>query len=141
MFGICFWVWQYPLKRNHLTSLYSQPKSSLSLEFQLKRVSSDRVVTQSVLSVLGESLDQFAPGCVGVQKILNARCPLLRFAHQPSGFQCDLTANNRCILHLASYQNSCTFCWNSGIVAVETYMLKSHSIAQRLFHDIKCFAI
>lgn len=83
------------LKRDHVTRFHLQPKSGLSLEFQLKRVSSERVVTQSVLSVLGESLDQFAPGCVGVQKILNARCPLLRFAHQPSGFQCDLTANNR----------------------------------------------
>ncbi|XP_029955866.1 poly(A) RNA polymerase, mitochondrial [Salarias fasciatus] len=71
------------------------PKSGPSLEFQMKRASSERAVTQSVLSVVGECVDQFAPGCVGVQKILNARCPLVRFAHQPSGFQCDLTANNR----------------------------------------------
>lgn len=97
---ICLGVWQYQLKKGSSFSL--QPKSSLSLEFQVKRVSSDRVVTQSVLSVFGESLDQFAPGCVGVQKILNARCPLLRFAHQPSGFQCDLTTNNRYIFHPAS---------------------------------------
>ncbi|XP_073344599.1 poly(A) RNA polymerase, mitochondrial [Pagrus major] len=71
------------------------PKSGLSLEYQLKRANSERAVTQSILSVIGECVDQFGPGCVGVQKILNARCPLLRFAHQPSGFQCDLTANNR----------------------------------------------
>lgn len=61
----------------------------------MKRANSDRAVTQSILSVIGECVDQFGPGCVGVQKILNARCPLVRFAHQPSGFQCDLTANNR----------------------------------------------
>lgn len=72
-----------------------QPKGGLSLEYNLKRANSERAVTQSILSVIGECLDQFGPGCVGVQKILNARCPLLRFAHQPSGFQCDLTANNR----------------------------------------------
>lgn len=71
------------------------PKSGLSLEYQLKRANSERAVTQSILSVIGKCVDQFVPGCVGVQKILNARCPLLRFAHQPSGFQCDLTANNR----------------------------------------------
>ncbi|XP_034428464.1 poly(A) RNA polymerase, mitochondrial isoform X1 [Hippoglossus hippoglossus] len=71
------------------------PKSGLSLEYQMKRASSERAVTQSILSVIGECVDQFGPGCVGVQKILNARCPLVRFAHQPSGFQCDLTANNR----------------------------------------------
>ncbi|XP_064410756.1 poly(A) RNA polymerase, mitochondrial isoform X4 [Latimeria chalumnae] len=65
------------------------------LEYQMKQVSSERMVTQSILSVIGECIDQFGPGCVGVQKILNARCPLVRFSHQPSGFQCDLTANNR----------------------------------------------
>ncbi|XP_012679578.2 poly(A) RNA polymerase, mitochondrial [Clupea harengus] len=69
--------------------------SGLAVEYQTKRVASERTVTQSVLSVVGEGLEQFAPGCVGVQKILNARCPLVRFSHQPSGFQCDLTANNR----------------------------------------------
>ncbi|XP_044032638.1 poly(A) RNA polymerase, mitochondrial [Siniperca chuatsi] len=71
------------------------PKSGLSLEYQMKRANSERAVTQSTLSVIAECVDQFGPGCVGVQKILNARCPLVRFAHQPSGFQCDLTANNR----------------------------------------------
>ncbi|XP_072307224.1 poly(A) RNA polymerase, mitochondrial [Eucyclogobius newberryi] len=71
------------------------PRSGMYMEYQMKRNSSERAVTQSVLSVIAECLEQFGPGCVGVQKILNARCPLVRFAHQPSGFQCDLTANNR----------------------------------------------
>uniref|UniRef100_A0A8C7KGN5 Mitochondrial poly(A) polymerase n=1 Tax=Oncorhynchus kisutch TaxID=8019 RepID=A0A8C7KGN5_ONCKI len=44
---------------------------------------SERAATQSILSVIGEC------------KILNARCPLVRFTHRPLGFQCDLTAN-RC---------------------------------------------
>ncbi|XP_059827982.1 poly(A) RNA polymerase, mitochondrial [Hypanus sabinus] len=68
---------------------------AFSMEYQTKRVASERVATQSILSVIGECIDQFAPGCTGMQKILNARCPLVRFSHQPSGFQCDLTANNR----------------------------------------------
>ncbi|XP_064188470.1 poly(A) RNA polymerase, mitochondrial [Anguilla rostrata] len=72
-----------------------QAGGGLSLEYQLKKTASERAATQSILSVIGECVDQFGPGCVGVQKILNARCPLVRFAHQPSGFQCDLTANNR----------------------------------------------
>ncbi|XP_014012982.1 poly(A) RNA polymerase, mitochondrial [Salmo salar] len=72
-----------------------RPKAGLSLEYQTKRSASERACTQSILSVIGECVDQFGPGCVGVQKILQARCPLVRFAHQPSGFQCDLTANNR----------------------------------------------
>uniref|UniRef100_A0A8C7K5D6 Mitochondrial poly(A) polymerase n=1 Tax=Oncorhynchus kisutch TaxID=8019 RepID=A0A8C7K5D6_ONCKI len=40
---------------------------------------SERAATQSILSVIGEC------------KILNARCPLVRFTHRPLGFQCDLT--------------------------------------------------
>ncbi|XP_042331845.1 poly(A) RNA polymerase, mitochondrial [Sceloporus undulatus] len=66
-----------------------------NIEYQMKRVPSQRIATQRILSVIGEFIDNFGPGCVSVQKILNARCPLVKFSHQPSGFQCDLTANNR----------------------------------------------
>ena len=75
--------------------LCAQPKAGLALDYQMKRSNSERAATQSILSVVGECVDRFGPGCVGVQKILNARCPLVRFSHQPSNFQCDLTANNR----------------------------------------------
>ncbi|XP_077159157.1 poly(A) RNA polymerase, mitochondrial [Paroedura picta] len=68
---------------------------AFNLHYQMKRVPSVRVAAQKILYVIGEFIDNFGPGCVGVQKILNARCPLLRFSHQPSGFQCDLTAHNR----------------------------------------------
>ncbi|XP_006177973.1 poly(A) RNA polymerase, mitochondrial [Camelus ferus] len=68
------------------------------MEFQVKNVPSERIASQKILSVIGECLDHFGPGCVGVQKILNARCPLVRFSHQASGFQCDLTTNNRIAL-------------------------------------------
>ncbi|TSK14826.1 Poly(A) RNA polymerase, mitochondrial [Bagarius yarrelli] len=78
-----------------ISGLNQNKGSGLFLEYQVKQGTSVRTITQSVLSVIGECVDQFGPGCVGVQKILNARCPLVRFAHQPSGFQCDLTANNR----------------------------------------------
>ncbi|XP_062067098.1 poly(A) RNA polymerase, mitochondrial isoform X1 [Lepus europaeus] len=78
----------------------STPKTvgNFLLEFQVKNVPSERIATQKILSVIGECLDHFGPGCVGVQKILNARCPLVRFSHQASGFQCDLTTNNRIAL-------------------------------------------
>ncbi|KAM8967613.1 poly(A) RNA polymerase, mitochondrial [Pelodytes ibericus] len=67
---------------------------AFSSEYLMKRVSSGRVLTQRILSVIGECIDNFGPGCSGVQKILNARCPLLRFSHQPAGLQCDLTSDN-----------------------------------------------
>ncbi|XP_053569869.1 poly(A) RNA polymerase, mitochondrial [Bombina bombina] len=69
-----------------------------STEYLMKRVPSGRVATQRILSVIGECIDHFGPGCTGVQKILNARCPLVRFSHQPAGLQCDLTSDNRIAL-------------------------------------------
>lgn len=75
--------------------------SDMYVEYHMKKANSDRAVTQSVLTVIAECLEQFGPGCVGVQKILNARCPLVRFQHQPSGFQCDLTSSNRLSMRTA----------------------------------------
>uniref|UniRef100_A0A6J0U772 Poly(A) RNA polymerase, mitochondrial n=1 Tax=Pogona vitticeps TaxID=103695 RepID=A0A6J0U772_9SAUR len=65
------------------------------LEYLIRRVPNQRVATQRILSAVAEFIDNCGPGCIGVQKILHARCPLVKFSHQPSGFQCDLTANNR----------------------------------------------
>ncbi|XP_073533695.1 poly(A) RNA polymerase, mitochondrial [Phyllobates terribilis] len=72
--------------------------SGYSAEFWMRRVSSGRSAQQKILSVIGECIDSFGPGCNEVQKILNARCPLVRFTHQPSGLQCDLTADNKIAL-------------------------------------------
>ncbi|XP_063778105.1 poly(A) RNA polymerase, mitochondrial [Pseudophryne corroboree] len=69
-----------------------------STEFWMRRVSSRRAAQQKILSVIGECLDGFGPGCTEIQKILNARCPLVRFTHQPAGLPCDLTADNRIAL-------------------------------------------
>ncbi|XP_075127722.1 poly(A) RNA polymerase, mitochondrial [Leptodactylus fuscus] len=72
--------------------------SSYNPEFWMRRVSSGRTAQQKILSVIGECIDSFGPGCNEVQKILNARCPLVRFSHQSSGLQCDLTADNKIAL-------------------------------------------
>ncbi|XP_078185878.1 poly(A) RNA polymerase, mitochondrial isoform X4 [Callithrix jacchus] len=87
------------LDLNETRSLSTHKTSgNFLMEFQVKNVPSERIATQKILSVIGECLDNFSPGCVGVQKILNARCPLVRFSHQASGLQCDLTTNNRIAL-------------------------------------------
>ncbi|KAM4685241.1 poly(A) RNA polymerase, mitochondrial isoform 1-T1 [Amazona ochrocephala] len=69
-------------------------KGPFDMEYQMKRLPSERLATQKILSVVGDCLDNFGPGCVSVQKILNARCPLVKFSHQPTGFQCDLSVSN-----------------------------------------------
>ncbi|KFP39332.1 hypothetical protein N324_09360, partial [Chlamydotis macqueenii] len=69
-------------------------KGPFEMEYQMKRLPSERLATQKILSVIGDCLDHFGPGCMSVQKILNARCPLVKFSHQPTGFQCDLSVSN-----------------------------------------------
>ncbi|KFP72121.1 PREDICTED: poly(A) RNA polymerase, mitochondrial, partial [Acanthisitta chloris] len=69
-------------------------KGPFEMEYQMKRLPSERLANQRILSVIGDCLDNFGPGCVSVQKILNARCPLVKFSHQPTGFQCDLSVSN-----------------------------------------------
>ncbi|NXP45602.1 PAPD1 protein, partial [Heliornis fulica] len=69
-------------------------KGPFEMEYQMKRLPSERLATQKILSVIGDCLDNFGPGCVSIQKILNARCPLVKFSHQPTGFQCDLSVSN-----------------------------------------------
>ncbi|XP_004455874.2 poly(A) RNA polymerase, mitochondrial [Dasypus novemcinctus] len=87
------------LDLDEIEKLHAQKTSGNFLtEFQVKNVPSERIATQKILSVIGECLDHFGPGCVGLQKILNARCPLVRFSHQAAGLQCDLTTNNRIAL-------------------------------------------
>ncbi|NWV60440.1 PAPD1 protein, partial [Malurus elegans] len=75
----------------HATKMQKGP---FDMEYQMKRLPSERLATQRILSVIGDCLDNFGPGCVNVQKILNARCPLVKFSHQPTGFQCDLSVSN-----------------------------------------------
>ncbi|KAG9476506.1 hypothetical protein GDO78_003187 [Eleutherodactylus coqui] len=72
--------------------------SAYTAEFWMRRMSSGRLAQQKILSVIGECIESFGPGCNEVQKILNARCPLIRFTHQSSGLQCDLTADNKIAL-------------------------------------------
>ncbi|XP_055659775.1 poly(A) RNA polymerase, mitochondrial [Falco peregrinus] len=69
-------------------------KGPFEMEYQMKRLPSERLATQKILSVIGDCLDNFGPGCSSVQKILHARCPLVKFSHQPTGFQCDLSVSN-----------------------------------------------
>uniref|UniRef100_A0A8C5QGT2 Mitochondrial poly(A) polymerase n=1 Tax=Leptobrachium leishanense TaxID=445787 RepID=A0A8C5QGT2_9ANUR len=76
----------------------SYTSGPFTTEYVMKHVPNGRVLTQRILSVIGECIDNFGAGCSGVMKILNARCPLVRFSHQPSGLQCDLTLDNRIAL-------------------------------------------
>lgn len=77
--------------QKHATKMKKGP---FEMEYQMKRLPSERLATQKILSIIGDCLDNFGPGYSSVQKILNARCPLVKFSHQPTGFQCDLSVSN-----------------------------------------------
>ena len=46
-------------------------------------------------SLVVDVLRSFAPGCINIIPVLTAKCPLIKFTHQPSGLSCDLSVNNR----------------------------------------------
>ena len=46
-------------------------------------------------SLVIDMLRSFAPGCTNIIPVLTAKCPLVKFTHQPSGLSCDLSVNNR----------------------------------------------
>ncbi|XP_078378643.1 speckle targeted PIP5K1A-regulated poly(A) polymerase-like isoform X2 [Oculina patagonica] len=46
-------------------------------------------------SLVIDMLRSFAPGCTNIIPVLTAKCPLIKFTHQPSGLSCDLSVNNR----------------------------------------------
>ena len=46
-------------------------------------------------SLVIDMLRSFAPGCTNIIPVLTAKCPLVKFTHQPTGLSCDLSVNNR----------------------------------------------
>ena len=54
-------------------------------------------------SLVIDMLRSFAPGCTGIIPVLTAKCPLIKFTHQPSGLSCDLSVNNRYFLMSLSW--------------------------------------
>lgn len=49
-------------------------------------------------SLVIDMLRSFAPGCTNIIPVLTAKCPLIKFTHQPSGLSCDLSVKNRYLL-------------------------------------------
>ncbi|XP_066301020.1 poly(A) RNA polymerase, mitochondrial-like [Branchiostoma lanceolatum] len=80
-------------------------KSFPRMEYEVKTVPTERAATQNLLSTVGQSLGEFVPSCRNVQYILNARCPLVKFTHEASGIQCDLTSNNSIALKSSELLN------------------------------------
>ena len=63
--------------------------------FLTKRGSEDeRVFGQQCLDVVGEMVRAFMPSAYGIIKVLNARVPIIKFRHDATEIDCDLSYTN-----------------------------------------------
>ncbi|XP_071788182.1 poly(A) RNA polymerase, mitochondrial-like [Asterias amurensis] len=68
------------------------------LKYDQQSADSERVATQATLSTLASYLEKQVPHCMSVARILQAKCPLVKFRHHATGLSCDLTGDNRIAL-------------------------------------------
>lgn len=50
---------------------------------------------------IAKIIQTFLPGCQDVQKILNARVPIIKYSHQFAGLECDLSMSSSSGLHMS----------------------------------------
>lgn len=74
------------------------------LVFQGKHSSTSanpRLTLQRRMEVIAELIDHFLPGCSQVQRILNARVPIIKYRQELTAIDCDLTMSNRSGYHMS----------------------------------------
>jgi len=87
-----------------------QISNNSRLMFQAKSavVGGDRAQVQRYCEELSDLIQSFLPGCQDVKRILNARVPLIKYSHELTGLECDLSMSSSsglhmsCLLHLWS---------------------------------------
>lgn len=62
---------------------------------------SERSQTLRHLETVGDLLQLFLPGCSQVKRILGARVPIIKYNHDMSGLECDLSMTNLTALYMA----------------------------------------
>ena len=61
----------------------------------------DRAQVQRHCEELANIIQSFLPGCQDVQKILNARVPIIKYSHELVGLDCDLSMSSSSGLHMS----------------------------------------
>lgn len=61
----------------------------------------DRAQVQRNCEEIAKIIQCFLPGCQDVQKILNARVPIIKYSHQFAGLECDLSMSSSSGLHMS----------------------------------------
>lgn len=86
-------VYYTPQTNENKGNLYFQEKQQLV---------NDRTLVQRVLETLGDLLHYLVPGVSQVHRILRARVPIVKFQHDITDLECDLTLNNLSGVHMSS---------------------------------------
>lgn len=61
----------------------------------------ERAQSQRHMEAIGDLLQLFLPGCSQVRRILQARVPILKYNHQYTGVECDLSMTNMTAFHMS----------------------------------------
>jgi len=78
------------------------PATQSSLVLQAKAANlNQRLQTQRHMQVMAEVLQNIGTGFVGVQKILQARVPIIKFRQEFTGMECDLSLNSQTGVYMA----------------------------------------
>ena len=95
--GFLAWLWEgsRALSCSSLVTLLQQTQTGSKFRFLTKRGSDDdRVFGQQNLDVVGEMIRVFMPAAYGINKVLNARVPIVKFHHDATEIDCDLSYTN-----------------------------------------------
>ncbi|XP_044745441.1 poly(A) RNA polymerase, mitochondrial [Coccinella septempunctata] len=63
----------------------------------------DRSLNMRNLETIGDILHLFLPGCTRVRKILQARVPIIKYYHQFTDVECDLSMSNVSGVHMSDF--------------------------------------
>ncbi|KAK9883966.1 hypothetical protein WA026_004902 [Henosepilachna vigintioctopunctata] len=86
-----------------LTLKDNKEDSSSRLVFHCKDSGVDRSSNLRNLEVFGDLLQLFLPGCARVRKILQARVPIIKYYHQFTDVECDLSMCNVSGVHMSDF--------------------------------------
>ncbi|XP_069703599.1 poly(A) RNA polymerase, mitochondrial isoform X1 [Periplaneta americana] len=79
------------------------PSDDCRLVFHAKAaLMGGRPQTQRLMETLGDVCQLLLPGCSHVRRVLQARVPIIKFKHELTGIECDLSLDNDTAVHMSA---------------------------------------
>ncbi|KAJ8926100.1 hypothetical protein NQ315_009957 [Exocentrus adspersus] len=84
--------------------LMDKKQNDSRLIFHSKATSgSDRSINQRYVEAIGDQIYLFLPGCSQVRRILQARIPIIKYHHQLTDVECDLSMTNMSGVYMSDF--------------------------------------